>query len=809
MSILVFAIGGALLAGALRWWRLGLSWGGLAAWLALAAAFYSVPPGSGALRVPTDIAYLWRPWAERVALGPEGPRNAVLSDPLLQMLPMRQLVRDRLLHGEAPLWAHALATGQPLLGNAQSAVLSPLELLALPLPPLAAAPVVQAWHLFLALALAQALALALGAGRTGAVFAGLAFGFSTYSIAWSCHPLGMAAAWVPGVLLGLLRLRRGERGGLAGLTACGVGLAVAGHPETLAHTALAVVPVTAWLLWRAAGVPRLTFAAKLAVAAVVAACLAAPALLPVLEALPESARFQAVLRNPEPVRPPLFAAATAGLLVDPLAQGSPRDDNWRGPANFNELASGYAGLAALALALAAALALRGTPLRLLLGGLAALLVALRLPPLFQLVAALPEVGHAAHGRLRLFWTLAVALAAGVGLEALPRRRRAALAAAALSAAAALALALLPPPVETLPWQRAWWLAIWFGTALLAVAFALPGLRRRAPLVAVAVLALDLGLLEWRYVPVVPSRFDLAPPAAAGYLASAMQRSPQPFRVLAEGNDLAPNLGALYGLWDPRGNDPMQPAAAARVVGGGFHPLYRVGRPIFMTRRRMPQALLDYLGVRYLLLGHRVTLGRPWEVAWDGEGGRIWRNPDALPLFFVPARVQPVPDLLTGAASALANADFATLAAIESGGVESDAGESNAGEAPAQAPPMTPARVGPAATGGFATATLQRGRAELRRLTANGFVLGVDSPTGCIVVSSVSHAAGWHVAVDGRPVRALRVNGGFLGFAAPPGRHRVDLDYRPWGWRWGWALWGVGAAVAVGIWGRRAVLKSRK
>jgi hypothetical protein len=829
MSILVFAVGGALLAALVRWWRPAMGWWVLAAYLALAGVFFSVPPGSGALRVPTDIAYLWRPWAEREAVGAQGPRNDILSDPVLQMLPMRQLVRERLLHGEAPLWAHGLATGQPLLGNAQSAPLSPLQLLALPLPPLRAMPVVMAWHLFLALALAHALLLALGGGRTGALFSALAFGFSTYSIAWACHPIGMAAAWVPGVLLGLVLLRRGERGGLAGLTACGAGLAVTGHPETLAHTALAAVVVAVYLISRGGGVPRLRFAAKLAASAVVAACLAAPALLPVLEALPESARWQAVLRNPEPVRPPPFSADMARLLVDPLALGSPRDHNWHGPANFNELASGYAGLAALALAVAAALALRGRPLLVLLGGLAALFVALRLPPLFQLVSALPEVGHAAHARLRLFWALAVAVAAGLGLEALPRRRQSAWAAAVVCAAAAAALALLPPPGMTLlpgslapgirvedgtvpgamtsaagtapgavpatgaraapgtvpgvatgaaPWQRAWWLAALAGTALAAVAFGVPGLRRRAPMLAALGLALDLGVLEWRYIPVVPGRFDLAPPAAAAYLEDAMRRAPQPFRVLAEGNDLAPNLGALYGLWDPRGNDPMQPAAASRVVGGGFHRFYRVGRPILVSHRHLPQPLLDYLGVRYLLLRHLLVPWPPWQPVWEGEGGRLWRNPGVLPLFFFPAHVQEVPDAEAGAQSALVNPDLASLAAVETAGPELPAQPDRHSSAP----------------GGR-----QEGSVDVRRVTANGFLLAVASATGGTVVSSVSHARGWRAAIDRRPAPTLRVNGGFLGFSVPPGSHRVELEYRPWGWRWGWALWCLGVAAAAGGW----------
>ena len=826
MSVAVFVLGGALLAAGLRWWRPALSWRLLAAYLLLAGVFFEVPPGSGSLRLPADLAYLWRPWSERAALGPEGPRNGLLRDPVLQMLPFHALVRERLLHGEAPLWAHELGTGQPLLGNAQSAPFAPLHLLALLLPPLQALPVAAAWQLFLALALTHALLQALGAGRLGAAFAALAYAFSTFSVAWSLYPLGMAAAWVPGVFLGLLLLRRGDRGGLGGLTACGTGLALSGQPEALAHAALAALAVTAVLAARRTALPRRRFAAKLGLAAVMAACLAAPALLPVLAALPESARREAVLRNPDAVWPPPFAPAAATLLVDPLAQGSPRDANWTGPLNYNELATGYAGLLALALAAAAALTLRGRPLAVLLGGAAALLVALRLPPLFNLIAALPELGHAAHGRLRLYWILAVAVAAGLGLDALPRRRATALAAAACCAAAGLALLLLPPPagpgqqawsspqaahrqqassrlspapdghqgalvpsptssrqeiaglpLPAVPWQRAWWLAALCGAALAAVALAFPGLRRAAPAVALLGLALDLAFLESRYVPLVPAQFDLAPPAAAAWLAAATQAPGGPWRTLADGEDLAPNLGALYGLWDPRGNDPMQPAAAARIVGSAFQPHYLTGRRILLSRRRLPQPLLDYLGVRYLLLRHLPVVGDPWQPVWEGEGGRIWRNPQALPLFFFPARVRQVPDAAAAAAFALANSDFAA--------------EDVVALALLPAMPKTPEARDNA---GMA----QRGTVALLQTGANGFILGTASPTGGTVVSSVSYVAGWRLTVDSQDTPVLRANGGFVGFSVPPGRHRLQLIYRPSAWLWGCTLWCLGAAVAATV-----------
>ncbi|MEA2694542.1 MAG: hypothetical protein QOJ16_3929 [Acidobacteriota bacterium] len=631
MVLLVFLAGGILLAALVRAWRPELSRRAAAAYILATAAFFAAPLTTRVFQVPTDLAYQWRPWSETVE-GKVRPANGLLGDVPLQMLPFHALVRQRLLHGIAPLWAHELGTGEPLLANAQSAAFAPLHLLALPLPPLSGLTVAAAWQVLLALLLMHVLLTALGAGGAGAAFAAVAYAFSAYSVVWAYHPLGMAAAWIPGVFLGLVLLRREERAGVAGLVVCATGLALSGHPETLAYGALASAGLTAGLLV-SRGPGRGRFLVRAAGAAALAACFAAPALLPLLEQLPASERMASVTANPEGVAPPPFESRFLLPLLDPLVFGSPRDHDWAGPENFNEMCSAYAGLAALALAFAGAWAGRGRALAVLGGGLAALLAALRVPPFYAAVQALPGFEHGAHGRLRLLWVLAVAIAAGLELERLGERRWGRIAAIVTLAAALGGLLAFPPPDS--PWQRAWWMATLTGTALTLLALVSQRLRPWFPRIAIAGLALDLLLLGVRYQPAVPRRFDLAPPPALAYLIAEARRSPVPFRVIAEGYDLMPNLAALYGLWDPRGNDPMRPAAAARVVGRGLRGSYQPGEQPLLLGQPFPGAALDSLGVRYLLARHRRELPPPWEPVADLEGGRIWRNPNARPLFFLP------------------------------------------------------------------------------------------------------------------------------------------------------------------------------
>jgi hypothetical protein len=405
----------------------------------------------------------------------------------------------------------------------------------------------------------------------------------------------------------------------------------------------------------------------------------------------------------------------------------------------------------------------------MLGGLAALLVALRVPPLFQVVSAIPGLEHAMHGRFRLFWVLAVALAAGLSLEEL--KGRGWKAAAGMILGLGVALFLVPPPLSPdIPWQHLWWLGALAGLAAALTGLAWPRLRPAFPVLALTVLALDLALLGIRYHPILPSSYDLTPPPALAYLIEDGKTGPGPFRVLAESGDLLPNLASYYGLWDPRGNDPMQPAAPVMAVGSSFLPRFKVGRLVHISYERFPRQLeprFDYFGVKYLLARHRRRLPKPWQAVYNGVGGRVWKNPDALPLFFMPARIDRVPGPGEALAGMLANQDFAGSAVVE---------------APA----------GPSIA--------QQGRVTIAAVNANGFELEVETPTGGLVVSSVSHTAGWRLQRDDQEGAVLRVNAGFVGFEVPPGRHRVVLDYRPAGWTWGLQLFALGLiGMLIGLW----------
>jgi hypothetical protein len=176
-------------------------------------------------------------------------------------------------------------------------------------------------------------------------------------------------------------------------------------------------------------------------------------------------------------------------------------------------------------------------------------------------------------------------------------------------------------------------------------------------------------------------------------------------------------------------------------------------------------------VRYLLTAHRRRLEPPWEAAFDGVGGRIWRLPGALPLFFVPEQVRSVAAPEVVRALTARNPDFARLAV----------------------------HAGPGAPAGPVRPVPQEGRVWLREVRPNGFELVTESRTGALVASSVGLVPGWRAAIDGNPVEPVKVNSAFLGLRVPPGVHRVELEYRPRGWVWGLGMFWA-AVAGMALWG---------
>ena len=428
-------------------------------------------------------------------------------------------------------------------------------------------------------------------GRGPAAAGALAYGLGGFLQLWVGWPLANTAALLPAVLYALvLTDRRGDRpSGRSGrsdrpvagrrrdwalLVLATAALLLAGHPETIVYALLVTGAfAVARLRARPAG-SRLPWAVRLVAASGLALALAAPALLPFAEILPETLRWSR-LEAAQPTAQPLAAGsarradfapgadlrrAPATRLVQALAPnsfGNSRFVHYWGLRNSNEDAAGFVGTASVLAALMAALlalagrlggspgAGRGSPLRhelLAFALVAAAAILLALPSGFPLLPGGPSAGPlrvppgGLPGRLALVLDLGLAMAAAAGLE---RLRRAApprwlrwggpavlalgLAAFHLWAYSTLRSPDDPATLDVLRWGWVHWHLRF--AALAAVLLALgAGRRWLAPALALLI-GVELVLAHGSANPPMPPRLAFPSPPALAFL----EHMPRPWR----------------------------------------------------------------------------------------------------------------------------------------------------------------------------------------------------------------------------------------------------------------------------------------
>ena len=194
--------------------------------------------------------------------------------------PFATFLHDRLGHGDLPLWNPFAFSGQPFAADPQSGVFYPPALVSYGLfAPATGMVLLVTFHYLLATLSSYAFARLAGAGRLGAVYAGLAYGVSGYLLARS-QALGLltGAAWLAAcVAAALFVARRDGRGASPVVLAGALAFSILGGSQQLTAVAAtsALIVLVVELRWRGLAI----FVA----AGVAALGLAAVALLPRLE----------------------------------------------------------------------------------------------------------------------------------------------------------------------------------------------------------------------------------------------------------------------------------------------------------------------------------------------------------------------------------------------------------------------------------------------------------------------------------------------------------------------------------------------
>lgn len=720
--------------------------------------------------VPATLLRYVAPWEQAA----KPPWNPLMYDSVGQFYPWRHFASEELRAGRIPLWNPYQFCGTPFVGNSQSAVFYPGNLLYWLMPTAQAA----GWNVILHLCMAAGFMFAflrsLGLSRPSAGLGGIAFAFSGWQVSWLALPTFLCTScWLPLVLLcvrRLIELPNGRRCIALG-AALGITL-LAGHLQIAFYVALAALLLACWMMVELRRVqadsskresqPSLRRIALIGLSLVIAGMVAAPQLLPSLElsrsshrAIPVSAQGYAAYTA--------YAVHPAALVTlflpeyygNPTEPGNPYAGASRGGMYFNYAEGAmYAGMPTLLLA-AFALIRRRQPGRKpgrLTGyfGLLALLSLLMatgtiVDALFYFYV--PGFGQSGSpGRSLILWSFALAALAAIGFEKLIHDGatpiKAALVAVGL-VAALFAVTLVTGPLASidprylaservlghLPRQGG--LLLLSAGIMLALA---SGMRRGTlwtslPVALVAVDMLTVGIgynLTASPAEIYPERASLAELGAkAGH--DRIMPVNQGWSFAGPSAILPPNGAMVFGLRDVQGYDSLFPGqykTFMNELAGGEASPREVGNMVFARNPLI--SLATQAGVRFVL--SRKVLPLPG-AAPTADGYTRYDLPGA-----------------TGRAYATTD-DGRVLPAIW---LEDD-----------------PTRVS----------------------------IRVESPTPTTLYLADQFYAGWHAHVDESAADILRANTVFRAVRFPAGSHIVRFAYVPAAFRFGQYLAFLAAGIA--------------
>jgi hypothetical protein len=677
-----------------------------------------------------------------------------------QVLPWLQVQAAALHRGVAPLWDPYMLGGQPLAGQVQPAVFSPLTWL-LWLTPLDRTGHLQliwlhAWFVLLHVLagfFAYAFLRDLPARRSACIVGAVFFGASGFVGNTPWPQIAAGAIWLPLVFLYYMRSLRGNRA-LYNAALAGGFLALSllsGHHAVPTFAALAIAGLGVAAAIRGNRAALLHTALVLVVGGLGAAVQILPAL--------EYARYAVRWVNatnpvtwgvpvPYPVHQMLgWNASELMFLILPGAKES--------------IVNPLVGIVPLTLA---AIALVATPRRRGAGvfagvALGAVLWALAGSNLFHgvLYALIPGVEKARAPIMAMAVAdVAVAALAAFGVDILLAGardlRRLPTAVAAVSGFL-FVISVYPPPIlqgVVHGADRAAAIAL-TGALLSALLWA----WQRGMVKPLALLAalMALALIEignstgFDYVHVEDKASLVRPRLFGGTadLASFLSARMGASRMTYEYADLAFNFGDWYGIASMSGFLPSAPEALWRL--GTWNP-----------------RVLDLYGVRYYVARAPAADGGQ-EVFQSAGGWKVWERANAFPRAWVVHRVTQAADRDTAIRMVLDPA-------------------ANLRETVVTDRAMPVDTCGASEPVAVRTPDLQHVEMEVTLRCAG------------IVVLSDSWFPGWQATIDGRPAEILPANTAMRAVAVPAGPHLVAMAYRPTGIYWGGIL-SIAVFLALG------------
>jgi Bacterial membrane protein YfhO len=757
---------------------------------ALVLVFFFKPLTQHYVNTQDDFLSTMPPWYFTAEV--KDAINDEMNDIPLQHTVWGIQVRESWKSLKPPLWNSYAGSGYPLLANGQSQGLSPIRLLALPVPATYFMAAEAALKILIALTFTFLFCRGRGYSELASVIGATIFGFAGFLHSWLHFPHVTAACWAPAVLYLIDRIaERRTFGRFAAAAFVWAAILFGGHPETASHIFFLSLIYLVWMVFvekRAHARIFLTLGGAMTVAAM----LSAPFLLPFLEALPKSQRYAEIEASPlvaqgQPYTEPgsmmvLFQAHYFGQ--------APQEKAW-GPA-VAEPVGGFAGV----LGIAAFFGLLAHVIRRRAWRSVEFFFVIATVIVFGVIDGWPLIGDAihtvlpvvAHARFRMLFVLLMGIQAAAAIDLTQRGERMPLVAGGAVVAAMLIalLAIMVHPnehyrmVSILTSMRS------VAVVVLAVLFAF--VRRRPVLLALLVAVIfELWSVTRGWNPPLPAELRYRRTPLIAKLQELRDAAPKdaPFRVAGVGPMLFPNSNAAFGIEDIRAHDPM---AYDRYMGFlGLTADYKTGAQYYHAWFDNTDAsALDFLNVRYLTQdpGTRDADPGRWTLIHDSIEGKIYENKHWLPRFYAVRNV--VIEFRDDEfyRKLRAHEGWSHTALLEDLKLESEQERHDFFNPRPENAPLAVARIVSA--------------------EAASYRLQVSAPRWSLVVSSIPWWPGWKVVRNGSAVEPIRVNGAFLGFAVPPGETDVRVYYSPWTWWVGCGLAGMGLLILGVRWRLRSL-----
>jgi len=712
------------------------------------------------INVPVDFINIlppWGNWNQRRLLS-----NPEMNDLAMQIVPWAHQAREawRTLH--FPIWNALSGCGYPLLANGQSSAMSPLRLLALPLPLGYALTAEAAMKLLIALTSMYLLCRRRYDELPSAIGA-IAFAFCTFVITWLHFPIVTVAVWLPAAFLAIeLLIERRTYSRFLFAVVVWTAMLYGGHPETVTHVTFFGGLFALWIAFVERPTPARDAIRSLALTAAaifVAAMLASPFIATFAETVKKSQRFQElqVHANDEP---PFSDFASAIATFEPNFYGHAPFEKPSGPATAESI-TGFAGILAIAswfALLFRAIAQRRFRTReffLVVLALIAAGIVFNWPVISAVFHFVFRLAANARLRLLLCWIGAALIAAAI--DTARRERSLPFLLGILTTAAILLWLTLTVDFRSAAAKDTAIIAI-LPSILVLIFAALFVLQARGRHIATMLVGVALVAELWTatdgWNPVLPVEAMYPKTPLIERLQQLQSATPRsaPFRIVGIGAALFPNAQAMYGFADIRTHDPM---AFGRYLGVLRLLTNLETNDYFPKWQNTSTPLLNYLNVRYIVgdRGLDPEDHQRYRLVYDGRDGRIFENLSVKPRFFA-ARDIVLEFRHERFAQTLTEHDFSKETVVNILPVDSDRMRNDL-----LAPKSDPV-------------------VEMIDATDKAFRIHIRSQRYALIVSSQPWWPGWRVFLNGRRIAPQPVNAAFLGFTIPPGDWDVRIDYFP-------------------------------